>query len=535
MSSKQQSKPTYKIEVDDQRPSRRLVDRVVQASSFKKINVKEEVEELISNDPSFVRSISNAVNSIPVAGGTPKENDENVPADVPQEFNFSLSLGGEFESIKADLQSLAESLKSEINSEAQKHSKTDDNVNDSEPKEIGAIANNGEVPPPDTTLNAGSNIPESGTQAPELPEAPKAPEVPETSEVPKASGNTETPEVPENTRIPEVPENSEVPEAPKNIKAPEVPEVPETPKVPENKTTPVESPPPEIPQVKNPFIGEPLPQSTPQEIKESANELGKGKAPDGGDIRFERLDDGNFQQFINGSKGDVFTEADMLLGLNISSGNTNSFQDPPSTPQSTLSQLNEIGRGSAPDGGDIRYERLDDGTFQEFVDGSKGDILTEEEAQKIIDEHKDNDPDLRDEENESKTPATSDDSFPVPLDVTGEICIVGVEKFEIWDKIREHKDNSEGLTLEATVRSNSGFPTVDTVDFIDEYEPETPMSQLIEFDGAGVNRRQTKWKLPLAKKDSSSNGWEPLSQGGYYNLSMFCVNSVPCQYPLKNF
>lgn len=514
MSSKQQSKPTYKIEENDQRPSPRLVDTVIQASSFKKVNVKEEVEELISNDPSFVRTISNAVNSTPVAGGKPQEGDQDIPVNIPQEFDISLSLGGEFESIKADLQSLAETLKSEIASESKKDSENNNNASNSEPKEVSKITNDGEVPLPNPDKNLENNIPDSGIQTPEVPE------------------------VLENTKVIEIPDSPEAPKAPetpKNTEEPKNTEVPEIPRVAENKTKLVEDPPAEVPQPKNPFIGAPLPQSTPQEIKESANELGKGKAPDGGDIRFERLDDGNFQQFINGSKGDVFTESDMLLGLNIGSNNTNPPQDATSTPQSTLSQLNEIGEGSAPDGGDIRYERLSDGSFQEFVDGSKGDVITEEEAKEIIDENKDGDPDLKNEENESKIPATSDDSFPVPLDVTGEICIVGLQPFEIWDKINDHKNNSNGLTLEADVQTNSGFPSVGSVDFIDEYDPESSMSQLMTFDGTGVNRRQTKWKLPLAKKDSSSGGWEPLSQGGYYNLSMFCVNGVPSQYPLKNF
>lgn len=534
MSSKQQSKPTYKIEEDDQRPSRRLLDTVIQASSIKKVNVKEEVEELISNDPSFVRTISNAVNSTPVAGGKPKEDDRDIPVNIPQEFDISLSLGGEFESIKADLQSLAETLKSEIASESKKHNENNNSADNSEPKEVSKITNDGEVPLPNSVKNIENNIPESGIQTPKDPEAPKVPKDPDALEAPKVS---EAPEVSEAPKAPKNPEVSEASEAPKDPeaseapKAPKNPEVPEDPKAPESKTTPVENPPTEIPQAKNPFIGAPLPQSTPEEIKDSANELGKGKAPDGGNIRFERLDDGNFQQFINGSKRDVFTEADMLLGLNIGSNNTNTSQDPPSTPQSTLSQLNEIGEKSAPDGGDVRYERLSDGNYQEFVDGSKGDVISEEEAQAIIDENKDSDPDLKGEENESKIPATSDDSFPVPLDVTGETCITGVDTFEIWDKIKINQSNSQGLTLVCTINNFS----ITNSRFIDEYEPDSTMKELIETTGSGANKQQTQFKLPLAKKDNSSGGWLPLARGGYYSTPVFCVSGTPCIYPLKHF
>lgn len=49
---------------------------------------------------------------------------------------------------------------------------------------------------------------------------------------------------------------------------------------------------------------------TGEALKKASNVAGKDK-----DIRFERMADGTFQQFINGRKGDVFTEAQLQAGL----------------------------------------------------------------------------------------------------------------------------------------------------------------------------------------------------------------------------
>jgi len=268
--------------------------------------------------------------------------------------------------------------------------------------------------------------------------------------------------------------------------------------------------------------------------------MGKGKGPEGGNIRFEKMHDGNFQQFIDGAKGEVFTES-QLRGAVDSGGDVGGSSGGTGN-QSFLDKINEAGRDQAPNGGDIRFERMDDGNYQQYIDGAKGEVFTREELQEAHqnrenENEKNNSEDVSNTsdqdraEDSSKTSKTSDDSFPVPLDVTGETCIAGVDTFEIWDKIRINQGNSNGLTLVCTV---DNFSITDSR-FIDEYEPDSTMKELVEVTGSGADRQQTQFKLPLAKKDNSSGGWLPLARGGYYTTPVFCIGGTPCIFPLKHF
>ncbi len=54
---------------------------------------------------------------------------------------------------------------------------------------------------------------------------------------------------------------------------------------------------------------------TGHDLRKAANIAGKGKAEGGKDIRFEKMHDGTFQQFIGGFKGKRFTEDEMQKGL----------------------------------------------------------------------------------------------------------------------------------------------------------------------------------------------------------------------------
>ncbi len=449
MDSKTQSKPTYRIE-ETRELLPKLVDQVVQSNSLNEKNIKEEIEELISNDPSFVRSISNAINNVPSAGGTlpiANQEPEGVVKPIEMPFEEVREIGGDFTA-----------------------------PSDSDSDKINVGGNVSEAP---SFSNDSSSVSTLGESI-----------------------------------------KSEIYSLAQSLMS-------------------------ELRSLGNRSSGDDTAlNGSPEDIRQLANEMGKGKGPDGGNIRFERMDDGNYQQYIDGNKGEVFTENELRNAVG-GSGFAGSGSDITEN-QSFLDKINEAGKGQAPDGGNIRFERMADGNYQQYVDGAKGEVFTKEELQEVYqDQEKEKEsgetgdvsstPDEDRAEDSSKTSKTSDDSFPVPLDVTGEICIVGFDKFEIWDKIKENQSNSKGLTLQASVSDQSGFPSAGSIEFIDEYDPSQTMEQLMEFDGAGVNKRQTKWKLPLAKKDSSSGGWEPLSQGGYYNLSLFCVNGVPSQYPLRNF
>lgn len=451
MDLKTQSKPTYRIE-ETRELLPKLVDQVVQSNSFNEKNIKEEIEELISNDPSFVRSISNAISNIPSAGGSlPRVSQEPDGVVKPIEMPFEEVKEGEGSFVipndgnKVDVDDNVSKT-----SESSSDSSSVLTIGESIKSEIYSLAQ--------SLMNELRSLGGKGS-----------------------SGDDRASIV------------------------------------------------------------------SPEDLRQAANEAGKGKGPDGSDIRFERNDDGTFTQFIDGSQGDVFTEDQLRdsfgSGGGVSSGVPSGNNPANLTGEELRQTANEAGEGQAPNGGDIRFERNDDGTFTQYVDGSKGEDFTEQELQESLAEKnkesgsEDENPSEEQDraEDSSKTSKTSDDSFPVPLDVTGEICIVGIDTFEIWDKINANQSNSTGLTLEAEVNTNSGFPSVGNVSFIDEYDPDTSMSQLMTFEGSGADRKQTKWKLPLAKKHSSSGGWQPLSQGGYYNLSLFCVNGIPCQYPLKNF
>ncbi len=454
MDSKTQSKPTYRIE-ETRELLPKLVDQVVQSNSFNEKNIKEEIEELISSDPSFVRSISNAISNIPSAGGNSlrvNQEPDGVakPADIPFEEvkgaegrhpasgneinvdnNTSESSGSSDDS--SSISTIGESIKSEIYALAQSIM--------SELRSLGGSSSGSSG----SAGAAGDDIPLTGS---------------------------------------------------------------------------------------------------PEEVRQLANEMGKGKGPEGGNIRFERMDNGNYQQYIDGSKGEVFTESELRGAIDQRSGGVGSVDGGSygATSQSFLDKINEEGKGKAPNGGDIRFERMADGTYQQYIDGSQGEIFTKEELKEAIgnkekENEENNSEDVSNNSEEdraedgSKTSKTSDDSFPVPLDVTGETCISGVETFEIWDKIKQNQGNSNGLTLQCTV---SNFSITD-IQFIDEYEPDSSMKDLVETDGSGEDRVQKSFKLPLAKKDTSSGGWLPLARGGYYTTPVFCVNGTPCIFPLKHF
>lgn len=54
---------------------------------------------------------------------------------------------------------------------------------------------------------------------------------------------------------------------------------------------------------------------TGHDLRKAANIAGEGKGGDGKDIRFQKMHDGTFQQFIGGKKGKRFSEAEMQKGL----------------------------------------------------------------------------------------------------------------------------------------------------------------------------------------------------------------------------
>jgi len=74
--------------------------------------------------------------------------------------------------------------------------------------------------------------------------------------------------------------------------------------------------------------GEKRSSLTGHDLKKAANIAGKGKAEDGKDIRFEKMGDGSFQQFVGGVKGKKFSEKEMQAGLQKQidgEGDTNSL------------------------------------------------------------------------------------------------------------------------------------------------------------------------------------------------------------------
>jgi hypothetical protein len=176
----------------------------------------------------------------------------------------------------------------------------------------------------------------------------------------------------------------------------------------------------------------------------------------------------------------------------------------------TLRELaNELGKND-----DIRFERLADGTYQQYIDGSKGEVFTEEtlrehtedrEAEKAKDAEKEN---------------VSDSGLPVASHRSGEIRIPGITPFNVYTKISQH--NSGSLSL----RVNVSNLTITSSSFVAEYAPGE-LEDMVVFSGDD----QTQFTIPLARK--SGGTWIVESEGGIYILPVLCVNGKPAIFPVR--
>jgi hypothetical protein len=180
-------------------------------------------------------------------------------------------------------------------------------------------------------------------------------------------------------------------------------------------------------------------------------------------------------------------------------------------PHDTLRRANEMGR----EGNDeIRFELQADGTYQQFVNGRKGETFTQEELKEAI--HG------RNTDGEETT--TGDAGIPVALSRQLRVYIAGLDPFFIWDKCSAQGGNF--LSLKCTVSSLQ----ITGSSFVNEFAPGS-LGDMMEFDG---NNNQTSFTMPLAERVSAlGNSWVPVTEGGVYTINTFCVNGKPAIYPVK--
>jgi len=123
-----------------------------------------------------------------------------------------------------------------------------------------------------------------------------------------------------------------------------------------------------------------------------------------------------------------------------------------------------------------------------------------------------------------KTPDTNDDPLPTALTRTYITCIPGVQKFSVWEKISEYKNNSKGLSLKCNVDSLE----ITSYTFVDEFSPGK-LKDMVEF----VDEYQISFTLPLAEKYRTNNSWEVANEGGVYILPTFCIDGKSAIYPIR--
>ncbi len=128
---------------------------------------------------------------------------------------------------------------------------------------------------------------------------------------------------------------------------------------------------------------------TGHDLRKAANLVGKGKGEDGKDIRFEKMSDGTFQQFIGGRKGERFTEGELQKGLQKQIDNlkkSSNIVGEGKGEDGKETRFQKIGDGTfqhkGEDGKENRFQKMGDGTFQQFIGGRKGKKFTEDELQK---------------------------------------------------------------------------------------------------------------------------------------------------------
>lgn len=436
MNNPTQSKPTYNIqEGTSSLDINRLTDRVSQSSSAKALNVKEEVEALVSSDQGFVRTLSNAINTLPSAGGV-QDNEISQPR---QTFNFD---EGSF-TVPENLTNqtfgveVPASVAPQVDAPTTINPPENNFSNNSDGKVI--IKEELEVDNNTGISNLQGDFQSMKSELEGLAQRIKS----ELSSVTKAIGS-----VAEILPIP----------------------------------NPLAS--------SSPRVGDDV---TGAELLEIANQVADERAPEGVDIRFERLADGKFQQYINGSKGEIYSEQEIRGFINKGeSGNEANDKKEDS---------DRVGYGNT------------DNKNADTADKNESNNASKPDNSQSIDE------------SNAKTPKTSTDGFNVSIDLTGELVFAGdINKFEIWDKISEYSENSDGLALEYTVADR-------TTEFIDEYITPQNLSDLIVFSSTEP-KYQIGFKVPLAKKDDDG-GWMPLTQGGYYSLSGICIDGVHCIFPNK--
>jgi hypothetical protein len=250
----------------------------------------------------------------------------------------------------------------------------------------------------------------------------------------------------------------------------------------------------------NTLVGLPeLPVISGEDLRKEANKQGKD---DG--IRFERLADGTFQEYIDGSKGKVFTEEELRAELPESS----------TTPiylsgEDLRKEANELGKDD-----DIRYERLADGTYQQYIDGSKGEVFTEEELREHTEDRE------AEKAKDAEKENVSDSGLPVASHRSGEIRIPGITPFNVYTEISQHNSNSLSLQVNVSNLAITGSS------FVSEYAPGA-LEDMVVFSGDD----QTQFTIPLARK--SGGTWIVESEGGVYILPVLCVNGKPAIFPVR--